>query len=320
VNSTIKGTFEFVWYDYIVDSLIIFGVLYIPFLVIFFPYYWVFTNPYRLQLLFSPKVSKILFASLFILSGFPILLNYNDLNLVELQDIVKLSWTIFAISVTFALVTFFLVSSQLSEDKVSNFEEDKIYHNSIVFLNLVTFTLLSINVFFLSWSTLSVFVTSRENEIVNQVFVKIGLWLSLSVVVNSTYDFISLIKKKRNELMFSEAELLTESEELKKQSIKFGELKGIVKSTTSRSKLILKKKKKLERTVDKLKLLADKLEGLDLKSDMSKFSYFEKKRLFKDIKMFGKLISIMHSLEDEIKSIEHNLDTMQSKISNPTNN
>ena len=315
IFSVYRNSMEFIWFEYLKDFSIIFGVVYLLFLIVFIPYYWINTHPYKIYLMMaSPKLLKIIFVSLFVASGLPIIIKDYSLNLEELREIIKLSWGIFTVSVTLTLVTFFFISNNLknSKDKITIF--DKPYHNSIVFLSLTTFFLLSFNIFFLSLSTLSVFITSRESGIVEQILVKTSIWLSLNVVVSATYDFIKLIKDKQKELTFQKAELIIEVNELKSQSEKFLELRKIMKTVSSSSKVIDNNKKKLELVFSKFNSITTELLNLDKNNIEKKMNYFEKRKLLKKIKNYEKLIKKMDILVKDIKNYEDTFKEIKSKI------
>ena len=87
----------------------------------------------------SPLFIKLLFAGILLLVGLPLILGRYNLTIDNYENLLTLSWSIFGISVTFALVTYFLIFEKLSGEKQVVSKLGKIDHNASVLLSLSTF-------------------------------------------------------------------------------------------------------------------------------------------------------------------------------------
>lgn len=319
-SKSLSNFVGFEWPSFIVGSLIVLAIIYALYLLIFIPYYFATIYPHRfLLILKSPLFLKSLLFGALLLLGIPIIFGKHNLTVDDMQRVLTLSWTVFGISVTYALVTYFLVIDKLSKEKTSITKLGKIDHNASVVLSLSTFFLLALNVFFLSWSSLEIFLLNREVTRMNQILTQTSFWFSVNVVVSTTYDFIAHLKMKKKEVEFASAELMLEKNEIIQSSKEFTEIRKKTNQLTSSYKIMQRKHKRQNKLLDMSTKLIEDLELFNQRANDNPKSIDEAqvRTLVKKIKKYSRLKNELVAINSEIEKNKIDLEEFQNRITPP---
>jgi len=247
-SKSVSDNTSFEWGNFVLGSLVVFGIFYFLYMLVFVAYYLATIYPHKYLLIVnSPLFLKSVFVGILLLVGLPVIIGNHNLSIANLESILSLSWSIFGISVTFALVTYFLVIEKLSSEKLVVSKLGKIDHNASVILSLSTFFMLSINVFLLSWASLDVFLLNREASRFNEIISQTTFWFAINVVASTTYDFIAHLKKKKREIEFASTEIALEKNEIEESSKEFTRIRKQLKQFGSTYKIMIKKRTRVEK-------------------------------------------------------------------------
>lgn len=308
------------WLNFVYSSLFILLVFYIVYLLFFVVYYFANLYPHKYYLIVnSPLFIKLLFAGILLLVGLPLILGRYNLTIVNYENLLTLSWSIFGISVTFALVTYFLIFEKLSGEKQVVSKLGKIDHNASVLLSLSTFFMLSINVFLLSLSSLNIFLVSRELSRFNEILSQAAFWFSINVVASTTYDFIALLKKKKKELEFESAELALEKHEIEESANEFTIIRKKFKALNTTYKFLQRKKKKIGKILEESEEFTEELEKFSNKSQEkpNSINQTETKIFIKRLKKYIKSRVEATAILSEIEKFEKDLQEFQDSDTLP---
>lgn len=319
-NSYSKALSNFVgfeWPSFIVGSLIVLAIVYVLYLLIFIPYYFATIYPHKyLLILKSPLFLKSIFIVILLLVGLPVVFGKHNLSIDNYENILSLSWSIFGISVTFALVTYFLVTDKLSSEKLVISKLGKIDHNASVILSLSTFFMLSVNVFLLSWSSLDVFLLSREVSRFNEIISQTTFWFSINVVASTTYDFIAHLKTKKREIEFASAEIALEKNEIEESSKEFTRIRKQMKQLTLTYKIMIKKRTRVDNILKQSTKIASYLEEFASKLTTSPQSIdVQQTKVFvKEYKKYVQLRNEATAILADVEKFQIDVDKFQETI------
>jgi len=316
-NKSISDNNAFEWDNFLLGSLVFFGVLYFIYMIFFIAYYFASIYPHKyLLILKSPLFLKSIFIGILLLVGLPVVFGKHNLSIDNYENILSLSWSIFGISVTFALVTYFLVTDKLSSEKQVVSKLGKIDHNASVILSLSTFFMLSVNVFLLSWSSLDVFLLSREVSRFNEIISQTTFWFSINVVASTTYDFIAHLKTKKREIEFASAEIALEKNEIEESSKEFTRIRKQMKQLTLTYKIMIKKRTRVDTILKQSTKIASYLEEFASKlTDSPQSIDVQQAKVFvKEYKKYVQLRNEATAILADIERFQIEVDKFQETI------